>query len=124
MQQRSLPILHWGEHQKAQFPACFQDQPQKGNNFPIQIKAKVPKADLLIVPEQRNPLGQDWLPVLAAVDVHLAFQDRPRALHVHINHRQLVYFRGILDHDHVVAHLGDPQLQMQLHLSESPSTWT
>lgn len=117
-------MLHWGEHQKPQFPACFQDQPQKGNNFPIQIKAKVPKADLLIVPEQRNPLGQDWLPVLAAVDVHLAFQDRPRALHVHINHRHLVYFRGILDHDHVVAHLWDPQLQMQLHLSESPSTWT
>lgn len=69
---------------------------------------------------EKSP-GQDWLPVLAAVDVHLASQDRPRALHTHVNHRQLLCFCGVLGHDHIVAYLWDLQSQVQFHLSKSPS---
>lgn len=38
---------------------------------------------------------------------------------MHISHGQLVCFRGILNHDHVVADLRDTQPQQQLYLSES-----
>lgn len=73
-------------------------------------------------PGQTSPLEefQGWgsLPVFAAVYVCLACQGRPWALQVHIHHKKLVYLRGILQHDHIMANLWDPQAQAQFYLPE------
>lgn len=60
--------------------------------------------------------------MLAAVDGHLAGQDRPHAPHAHVGHRQLLCLRGILDHDHVVAGLRDPEGQVQFRLWRAEQT--
>lgn len=65
--------------------------------------------------------GRALLPVLAAVDVHLACQGRPWALQADIHHRKLVHLRDILQRDHIVANLWDPQAQVQFHLPERSS---
>lgn len=84
-----------------ELPVGFQRLPQKSSALITQVPGRLPW--------WRNLGTLGWLPVLAAVYVHLACQGRLWALQIHVHHKKLVHLRGILQHDHIVANLWDPQ---------------